>query len=240
MIMRSRTTLARIGGFLYLIVAVLGGFAESVRLTARVPGDAAATATNVAAHAAVFRLAFVADLSDFTCFLLVGLIMYAIFEPVDRWLAVAMLACNAVSVPIQALNMLTHLGALLIATDPGYTAGLSPQTAHALVLLLLDLQHQGYLIAQIFFGLWLVPLGCLVSRSGWFPRPIGVIVVFSGGAYVADVVVTYLSPGFQSSLSLPLGLVAGLGELSFVLWLLVMGARAGSARPASPGPGLSA
>ncbi len=41
--------------------------------------------------------------------------------------------------------------------------------SNALVLLLLDLQHYVFLIAQIFFGLWLIPLGSLVVRSGMFP-----------------------------------------------------------------------
>jgi hypothetical protein len=229
--MNSRQTLARIGGLLYLILAVCGGFAESVRLSVRVPGDAAATAANVAARATLLHFAFVADLTDFTCLLVVGLILYAIFKPVDWRLAMAMLTINAVSVAIQALNMLYHLGALLIATDARYTAGLSQDTSHAQILLLLDLQHQGYVIAQIFFGLWLLPLGLLVYKSGWFPRAVGVLPVIGCGAYLADVVVSYISPTFQSGLSLPLGLVAGLAEISFVLWLLIRGTSADSARP---------
>ena len=46
--MTSEKRLARIAGSLYLIVAVLGGFAElSVRSSIVSPGDAAATADNI-------------------------------------------------------------------------------------------------------------------------------------------------------------------------------------------------
>jgi hypothetical protein len=61
--MTSRKRLARIAGSLYLIVAVLGGFAElSVRSSIVAPGDAAATADNIRASATLFRLGFVSDL----------------------------------------------------------------------------------------------------------------------------------------------------------------------------------
>jgi hypothetical protein len=55
--------------------------------------------------------------------------------------------------------------------------------SNALVLLL-DTQHYGYLIAQIFFGLWLVPLGYLAYKSGSFPRALGVLLVVAGGCYL--------------------------------------------------------
>ena len=221
--MSSSKTLATLAGILYLIVAVGGGFSEYVRLSVRVRGDAAATAANVAEHASLFRLGFVIDLVDFACFLAVGLLLYAILKPAGPRIAVSMLALNAVSVAIQALNMLNHLGALLVATDRTYTTGLSSDTVAGLVALLLDMHAQGYLIAQIFFGLFLLPLGYLVYRSGLFPRVLGRILMIGSGGYVAGVVATYLSPGFESSLAVYFGIAGGLAELTFLVWLLIAG-----------------
>jgi hypothetical protein len=224
--MNAPKSLARTAGFLYLIVAVCGGFSELyVRASMIVPGNAAATAAHVVAHATLFRLGFITDLVGFTCFLLVGVILYSILKSVNIHVAVAMLVLNAVSVAISALNMLNHLGALLVATNPIYTAGMPAQTSHALVLLLLDLHQQGYLIAQIFFGLFLLPLGYLVFRSGYFPRVLGIILIIGCAGYLADDVAIYLSPGFTSGLSAPLGTLAGLAEVLFLLWLIVRGAK---------------
>jgi len=223
--MISRNRLARVAGLLYLVVAVGGGFAEYVRSSVRVPGDAAATAAGIAQHATLFRAGFAADLVDFTCFLGVGLILYALLKPVNGPIAVSMLAINAVSVAMQALNMLNQLGALLVATDPAYTAGMGSAAANDLSLLLLDLQHQGYVIAQIFFGLFLLPLGYLVLRSGYFPRLLGAALMVGSGGYVGGVAVTFLSPGFESRFALYLALFGGLCELAFLLWLLIRGAR---------------
>src|SRR6266571_2020999 len=147
--MISTRTLSRIGGLLYLAVAVGGTFSELfVRSSVKVAGDAAATAANIAQHAALFQAGFVADLVDFVCFLGAGLVLYVLLRDVNPQVALSMLVVNAVSVAMQALNMLNHLAALLVATDPQYTAGMSPEAAHSLVQLLLELHHQGYLIAQ--------------------------------------------------------------------------------------------
>jgi hypothetical protein len=198
--------LARIGGALYLIVAVGGAFAEfGARGSVTVAGDAAATAANIAQHATLFRAGLVADLVDFVCFLGVGLVLYAMLKRVQPDVAVAMLVINAVSVAIQALNMLNHAGALLVATDPRF-AGLSSGA-----LFFLELHHVGYLIAQIFFGLYLLPLGYLVYRSGLFPRGLGIVLMVGSVGYVVGIVAT------------PLAMVGGIAEMLFLVWLLVRG-----------------
>jgi hypothetical protein len=223
--MISTKALARLAGLLYLLVAVGGGFSELyVRSSVKVPGDAAATAANIAQHATLFRVGFITDLVDFTCFLGVGLVMYVILKAVNPQIALAMVVVNAVSVALQALNMLNHLGALLVATDPRYTIGLSSEASHSLVLFLLEMHRQGYLIAQLFFGLYLLPLGYLVYKSGYFPKALGAILMIGCGGYLAGVAATYSSPGFESSLALFFGMLGGIAELLFLLWLLIMGA----------------
>jgi hypothetical protein len=89
----------------------------------------------------------------------------------------------------------------------------------------IELHQQGYLIAQIFFGLFLLPLGYLVYRSGAFPRLLGIILIIGCGGYLTDIVTIYLAPGFTSSLSTPFATLAGLSELLFLLWLVIRGAK---------------
>lgn len=229
--MISTNTLSRIAGLLYLIVAVGGGFSELyVRSSVKVPGDPAPTAANIVAHATLFRIGFVTDLVGFTCLLGVGFVMYAILKPVNAQIALAMVVINAISVAMQALNMLNHLGALLVATDPRFTTGLSPQTSHSLVLFLLEMHRHGYLVAQIFFGLYLLPLGYLVYKSGYFPKVLGAILMVGCGGYLAGVAAVYIAPGLESIPSLYFGMVGGVAEVLFLLWLLIKGAKTGEAR----------
>lgn len=211
--------LARVGGLLYLAVAIAGGFSEYVRTSNTVSGDAATTAANVTSHATLFQLAFATDLADLPMFLTVGIVFYVIFRPVNPPVALGMLVLNAVSVPIQALNMLNHAAALLVATQPQFAAVSSP----ALVLLLLDLHRVGYLVAQIFFGLYMLPLGYLVYRSGYLPRALGSILMAGSAAYSAGVAVSFAAVGFESAAATYFGVAGGVAELVFLLWLLVRG-----------------
>lgn len=216
--MTPNKTLARVAGTLYLLVAVGGGFAQAVRMNVRVSGDAVATAAGIAQHATLFRVALGTDLVDFVCFLGVGLVLYTLLKQASPQVALAMLVINAVSVAMQAINMTLHAAALMVATTPAYGAASS-------ALFFLDLHQQGYLVSQVFFGLYLLPLGYLVFRSGMFPKLLGIVLMIGAGGYVAGVAASYLSPTLESNFATYFGLLGGLAELAFLLWLLVFGAR---------------
>ena len=77
---------------------------------------------------------------------------------------------------------------------------------------------------EIFWGLWLLPFGLLVMRSGFLPRILGVLLIVNGFAYVVISLTWLLLPAYGSVLfraSLP----ALLGELWIMLWLLIKGAK---------------
>lgn len=224
--MMSRAQLARVAGTLYLILAVCGGFSQLyVRSGAKVAGDAAATAENIRASVTLFRIAFMTDLVNIACFILLALVLYVLLSPVNKQIASAFVIFNAITVAIVGANMLNHAGALAMATTPTYATALGAESADALALLFMDLHRHGYLIAQIFFGLWLLPLGYLVYKSGYFPRVLGILLMIGCFGYLADLVVVSLSPDLESNLSPYLALPAGLAEILFLLWLLVKGAK---------------
>ena len=106
---------ARIGGVLYLIIIVAGGFAEGfVRSRLIVSGDAAATANNIMASEWMWRLAFVGDLVIYVCGVPLVLIFYLLLSPVNRNLALLAVFFNLVSIAIEGINALSHFAPLLI------------------------------------------------------------------------------------------------------------------------------
>ena len=205
--MNARTT-----GALYLVVAVCGGFAElAARSSIRASDDVADALRD---SADLMKVAFAADLLAYACFLLVGIALYALFKGVHRTAAVAMLTMNAVSVAIQSLNLVNHAGAALAAQ----------RGADELAVLFLDLHGVGYLIAQVFFGGWLLPLGYLVVRSGMVPRVFGYALMVGGVGYLLGLVVELVAPGGGAVILVP-GMLGGISEVAFLLWLLVKGVR---------------
>lgn len=233
--MHTPVRLARTAGLFYLIVAILGGFAQIVRERVYVPNNPTATTDNVVASAQLVRLGFVADLVQATAMLVVVLTLYQLLKHVDAPLARAMLTFVVVSTAITCLNMVFQLGALLVATDPTYAAAFTGSSADSAVLLLLDLQHAGYLIAQIFFGLWLLPLGVLTLRSGMFPRALGVLLVAATPAYLLEVAMEFFAVDLASTVSAIVVMpVVILAEVSMLVYLLAKGVRT-TASDVAPG-----
>jgi hypothetical protein len=153
---------ARIAGFLYLLHAVFAFFSMMyVPSILIVPGDAATTANNIMASESLFRIGSVSDLIAQIIFILLVLVLYKLLKPVNKNHALLMVIFALVGVPIAMLNLLNQFAALLLLSGADYLTVFTADQLQALVMLFLDLQKHGVFIAQIFWGLWLFPLGYL-------------------------------------------------------------------------------
>lgn len=226
--------LARLAGLSYLLVALFGGFAHVVRTQVYVPNDARVTLGQVVDNALLVRLSFTADLVQAVFMVLTMLALHRLMGASDRAAARTMFAFVVIFIAITCLNMVSQFGALIVATEPAY-ATLGPAGPAAMVLLLLNLQHAGYLIAQIFFGLWLWPLGTLILRSGLMPRVLAYLARAATIAYLVDVAAQFLAPSAVASFSaIAIVPVVVLGEVSILGYLLVRGVR--GVRTPNPNP----
>jgi hypothetical protein len=225
--MTSPKRLARIAGVLYLLVGIFGGFAEGfVEPKMYVAGNAAATAGNVVANAGLVRIGVVSDLLDQTFFVFLVLTLYILLKHVHQSVARAMVVLVVIAATITCLNTVFEFEGLRVATGAVNLGAIGPADSNALVLLLLDTQHYGILIAQIFFGLWLVPLGYLAYRSsGWFPRWLGVLLIVGGVCYLVDLLGLFLVPDVGQQIHGFVTIPSALAEIAMVLYLLVIGVR---------------
>ena len=217
---------ARIAGVLYLLVGIFGGFAEGfVDPKMYVGGSAAATAGNVVANSGLVRMGVVAHLLDGTIFVFLAMTLYNLLQDVNKAVARAMLVLVALATGIICLNAVFQFEALRVATDSSYAAALGIAGSNALVLLLLDTQHYGTLIAQVFFGLWLLPLGYLALQSDLFPKWLGVLLIAGGVCYLLDQLAAFLVPIFGQKIHAFIIIPSAVAEVSMVLYLLVVGVR---------------
>ena len=224
--MSAPKRLARIAGLLYLVVGIFGAFAVGyVGPTVYAAGDAATTAANVLANAGLVRIGVVADLLQATVLVFLGLTLYRLLRHVHGHAAGAMVVLVAIATTIMCLDKVFQVAALRVATDASYAAAFGAAGADALVLLLLDLQHHGYLIAQIFFGLWLVPLGYLAYASGLFPRALGVALIAGGVSYLVDLLAAFLAPALREQIRYFLAIPPTIAEVWTVGYLLVKGVK---------------
>jgi len=233
--MTAPRSLARIAGLFYLLVAVFGGFAEGfVDPRMYVAGNATATAANVVANAGLVRIGVVAHLLDAIFFVLTAMALYMLLRHVHASMARAMLVFVAISVGIVTLNVVFEFEGLQVATDASYATAFGVAGSHALVLLLLSIEHYGILSAQVFFGLWLAPLGYLAYRSGLFPRILGVLLVAASACYLVDLLAAFLVPDLGAQIHAPVVIVPTIAELWMVAYLLVKGVRSSSPAAGEP------
>jgi hypothetical protein len=184
-----------------------------------VPGDAAATARNIIASEWLFRIGTVSHLIGQIIFIFLLLALYRLLRPVNKDNAVLMVVLALLGVPMAFLNEVNHLAVLLLLSGPDYLGAFTPDQLHAQAMLFLDNRQSGILVTQIFWGLWLLPLGYLVFKSGFLPKLLGILLIIGGCGYLFDSGAQLLFPSFDATISQ----FTFVGEVLLPLWLLTRG-----------------
>src|SRR5216683_7587393 len=176
--MSSTRNPGRFAGLLYVLFSIPGFFAMGyVPSKLIVHGNAAATASNIAASETLFRLGIAGQLICQAGFIFVALALYDLLKGVNQRHASLMVLLIVVSVPIAFLNELNSIAALVLVRGADFLSIFEKPQRDALAMLFLNLRSYGFDVAAIFWGLWLFPLGLLVYRSGFLPRMLGVLLM---------------------------------------------------------------
>lgn len=215
----SPRLMARIAVVLYLLegtAAVFGQFFVHGRFV--VAGDAGATATNILANEPLFLLGFASALIAVTFHLAYTVIFYNLFKPVNRSFSLLAAFVSLVACALQAFSSLFQLAPVLVLGGDHSLSVFTVKQLQALALLLLNVNHQAFNIYLVFFAFWLILIGYLIFRSTFMPRIIGVLLALAGLSYMP-----FLYPPLISSLLPYIEVVDGVGEVSLLLWLLIVG-----------------
>jgi hypothetical protein len=224
--MSLRDNPGRCAGVLYLLLALAAPY-RLMYIPGKlfVSGNAGATAENILAHEFLFRLGLITDIFAGTMVLLLSLALYRLFKDVDQKLAVLVVLLGGIlPCAIYYVNLLTDAATLIFVTGPSFLSVFSEPQRHAMAMLFLRLHHQEVLAAETLWGLWLFPLACLTYKSRYLPRFIAIWLVVNGLAYLATSWTGLLAPQYEALLA-NIAFPALLGEIAFMLWLVVKGAR---------------
>lgn len=212
------TRTARMTGLFYLGLAITGllGFLI-IRPRLFVAGDAAATLANLIEHESLARVGVVLELGIVVTQALTALWFYRLFRTADAVAAGSITAfglVNAVAIMGSAAMLAT---AVDIAHEPVGDAAATVQT-----LYLVSSNLWG--VGNLFFGLWLMPMGTCVLRSRWMPRLLGWLLIAGGIGYLASGFLMFLAPDAQAIAS-ALPIPASIGEFWMIGYLLIRGVR---------------
>ncbi len=222
---QSNSSTIRIATALFFFVCVpLSLWETNVQSKIFVPQDAVATAQNLIAHEFVFRTTLISHIIGTVVFILMVMLLYRIFKPVDDQLARLMIIPILLQFPIVFILEAVNFTALMTLKSEARTSFDVLQQQEA-AYFLLRFHRFSFGADKIVFGLGFIPLGLLVIRSGIAPRIIGLLILIGGAGYVMDTFLYMLLPRTTYLTVQPLKLISsGLYSLGF-LWFLVKGAR---------------
>ena len=225
--MSSARNPGRVVGYWYLLLVLLGPLSLIyIPNKLFVHDNAAATATNIAAHEWLFRFGMLSDLLGAVVLIFLVLAFYQLFKGVDQQLAVLLVIVGGVMPALlNFVNVVSDAGALMFAGGGGadFLSVFDKPQRDALVLLFLRLHHAQIVAAEILWGLWLFPMGALVYKSRYLPRFIGVWLIVNGVAYVVLSFTGLFFSDYQNKV-FAFSQPALFGELAIMLWLVIKGA----------------
>ena len=223
--MNSTRTTARWAGLFYLFM-ILTGILSVIYIPGKliVKEDAAATAMNILNSQGLFTIHIVNQLVSLLLFLSVSLTLYLLLKDVNKRLAALMVILVLIQIPVGIYGVMDQITALDMLRGEQFWSAFDNTQRQALAMSLLDISGKGKSATELFWGLWLFPLGLLVFRSGFLPRFLGIWLMINCFAYVIISLTGLMFPEYSGMVSL-LGMPLLLGEVMFMLWLLIIGAK---------------
>ncbi len=221
--MSSNKKTGRQAGLAYFILVITGIFSLMyVPTQIYVGNDPAATVANIQSQESLFRLGMAIEMVSYVAFLLLPLILYKIFHRLNSTASVLMVAFAVVSIPITFSGILNEFSVLELV----HASDLPNSDIEADVMFYMKRYFKSHLIAQIFWALWLFPLGYMIYKSGLIPKILGIFLMLGCVGYLIDFFGRVIMPEFGDlAIASYITIPASIGEIGTCLWLLIMGAR---------------
>ena len=210
---------ARMAGVCYLLGALASVFGQMLIPGSLVVSDnAAVTAGNILTHESLYRFGVVLAFMSVPFHIVWAILFYRLFRPVNWSVPLLAAFVMLVACAMWTLCALFFLAPLSVLKGTASLSAFAPEQLQTLALVFLRLNAQAFDLGLVFFGLWCLLVGYLIARSTFLPRTIGVLYALAGLGYLTllwQPLAKYLYP---YNLAL-----AGPGEISLLLWLLVKG-----------------
>lgn len=215
---------ARLAGLFFLLMVVFGLFAEIFfREKLFVPTDAALSAGNILANGFLYRIGIVSDILMSLSYLFTALVLYKLLASVNKNMAALMVIFAAAGSVLLMFNILNEFAPLFILNGNDYLNAFNSNQIQSLAMLYYNLYEHGYVIGQVFFALWVLPLGVLIYKSGFIPKVLGILFIIETIFGLMSVIVHFLVP--NGSIETILLIPGTIAELLFMLWLLIWGVK---------------
>lgn len=216
----SPRTVARIAGFFYFLLLVVGVPNLLVDSKLALKGDAAVTAANILSHSSLFQLDFALNLMSPVCYLVVTALFYRLFNPVNKTVSLVAAFFSLIGCALAAVGSTLFLASSFVLS-PVPASGFTADQLHGLAQTLIKFRGVALTANLPFFGCFCLLIGYLIFKSTFLPRLLGVLMMIAGLGWMV-----FFAPLFASAL-VPYTILPGIGELLLTVWLIVKGVDSG-------------
>lgn len=215
---------ARIAGVLYLVIFIVYPLAAFIgKNSIVVPGDPAATASNILTSESLFRIGIAGEVVIILVEVILAAFLYELFKRVNPAVSLAAAFSRLAEGLIMAVNLLPSILALLLVSGSGYVTTIDLGTRNALLMLFMDSFSSMIFVWGFFFGFHLLLLGYLVYKSDFIPQILGILLILAGVGYLIQSFGMFVWPDLAGLYETIVMITAIPGELAFSLYLLIKG-----------------
>lgn len=204
-------------GWIWIVYFLTGMLGTALTKGIVVPADAAATASNILAHASLYRTGFAVDLVSNLIYIALTALLFAFFRRVNPTLALAAAFFSLVGCAVQIVGELLRLGPTVVLANPQLAQAFGAAQLQAAAQLSVTLYKSVFYISFVLFACFELATGNLILQSKFLPRWIGWWWIAGGIGGL-----TFLWSPFATAIW-PALLAAGAGEFVLPIWLVVKG-----------------
>jgi hypothetical protein len=220
----SPQTYARLGGILYLIIIIAGLFSEFLfRGKLIIAGNASATANNLITSESMWRIGILVEYLSLICTIVLAMIYFFLLRPVHKNLNLLATFFRLISIMVQVVAVLNLTTALFPLLSPEARKAFTSDQVYSLANFAIKSHSFGYSISLLFLGCCFLIHGYLIFKSGFLPKPLGILIQIAGLGYLTNSVTLILVPKLTAWTFPIIILPVFIAETSLGLWLLVKG-----------------
>lgn len=225
---KIRKQIGKRAGLWYIATIIFGAIAQVIRSGFIVANDPIKTSSNIQANSLLFRISIISDLAMIACYIITALTLYPLFSSVNKEKTRMFTFFTAISAAVLNLNMINQFAPLIILNETYFADSWNTAQINGMVYFFFQLHDVGYTLGQLFYGLWLLPLGLVVLESDYLPRSIGYLLVLASIGHVMDMIIHISIPNIYNYVFPITSTLGVLGEFSFAFYLLIKGVKADS------------
>ncbi len=183
--------------------------------------NAGLTVKNIQSNLVLFRYGIMLYLINFIGDIIAAWAIYFLLKPVSSFLSMFAAWMRIIYTILSLVALMNLLAVAQLLQPHDYLKAFSTEQLQAQVTTALYSFRDGWSFAYIFFGLYLILLGYLVFISKYIHKTIGICLIIAGMGWLTD----NIQPYFFPNKDINIGMITGVGELVFMLWLFIKGSR---------------